>query len=183
MPRAALALTATLLLAACATATYENTQVGVIRSLLQLAGSREADESALDREVLRVDTVAAPPQRAWVEVVRAWSTLRIPVTRADTIAYRIGGSTQPLGLIGGQKPSAWLDCGRGIAEVYADQYEVTFSMAMRVMPRDGGSTIESIIRATARPRDVSTESFRCSSLGTLETRVAEMIRQRTGTER
>jgi hypothetical protein len=179
--RRAAAFAAVLAFAACSAAAYESTEVARIRSLLRLAGSREIDPSALDREVLRVDTVAAPPERAWLELVRAWSTLRIPVTGADTLNYRIGGSALPLGLVGGQKPSAWLDCGHGMAEVYADQYEVTFSMAAQVTPLAGaGSTIESIIRASARPRDVSTEPFRCTSLGTLELRVAEMVRQRTG---
>jgi hypothetical protein len=183
MSRVTAALVATLALTvACATATSEDTEVDVIRSMLRLAGSHEADPSALDREVLHVDTVAAPPARAWPELVRAWATLRLPVTGADTINYRIGGSTLPLGLIGGQRPSVWLDCGHGMSEANADQYQVTFSMAARVMPLDTSrSTIESIIRSSARPRDVSTESFRCTSLGTLELRIAQMIRQRTDT--
>ena len=184
MRRAAAALAAALALAACSTAgTPQTTEVAVLRSLLQLAGSHEFDPNALDREVLHVDTVAAPPQRAWLELVRAWSTLRLPVTGADTINYRIGGSTLPLGLIGGQRPSAWLDCGQGMTVAYADEYEITFSMGARVMPLGGPSTIESIIRATAKPRDVSTDPVRCSSLGTLEGRIARMIRERTGTER
>jgi hypothetical protein len=57
-------------------------------------------------------------------------------------------------------------------------------MATRVMPLgERGSTVETIIRASARPRDVSTTPFRCSSLGTLEIHIAEMIRQRTGADR
>jgi hypothetical protein len=179
MRLAIVTLAAVLVLAGCSTtAATQNTEIAVIRSLLTLAGSREVDPSTLDREVLHVDTVALPPPRAWVEVVRAWSTLRIPVTGVDTTTFRIGGSSQPMGLIGDSKPSAWLDCGHGMAEANADQYQVTFSMATRVMPLEGGSAIESIIRATARPRDVSTESFRCTSLGTLERRMAELIRQR-----
>jgi hypothetical protein len=184
MRRAFAALIALVLGAACSRAAYENSQTGVVRSMLQLAGSRESDPSALDRETLHVDTVPLPSARAWPELVRAWATLRLPVTGADTVRYRVGGSAQPLGLIGGSKPSAWIDCGHGMAEAYADQYQVTFSMATRVMPLDSTrSTIESIIRASARPRDVSTEPFRCSSLGTLEIRIAEMIRQRAGTRR
>ena len=110
---------------------------------------------------------------------------RNPTPLYAQIATRIrvavaSGEVRP----GDALPSAWLDCGHGMAEVYADQYQVTFSMATRVMPIDSTrSTIESIIRASARPRDVSTEPFRCSSLGTLEIRIAEMIRQRAGTRR
>src|SRR5688572_23414052 len=107
-PLVVLALT---VLAACSAAAYQETPTAQIRSLLTLAGSRETDPSALDREVLHVDTVPLPRERAWVELIRAWSTFRIPVTGADTINYRIGGSTQPLGLIGQQRPSTWLDCG------------------------------------------------------------------------
>lgn len=173
------ALLAAVLLTACASGGPPNTQVTVIRQMLRLAGSHEADPHALDHEVLVVDTVAVPPARAWVDLVRAWGTLRIPVTGVDESNLRIGGSTLPFGLIGGSKPSAWLDCGHGMAEAYADQYQVTFSMASRVMPIDSNSTVESIVRASARPRDVSTEAFRCTSLGTLEKRVAEAIRQRT----
>jgi hypothetical protein len=182
MRQALAVLVTALAVTGCSTASYQSTQVGVIRSMLALAGSREVDPSALNDEVLHVDTVPLPPQRAWVELVRAWSTLRLPVTRADEPNLRLGGSAQPMGQIGGSKPSAWLDCGHGMADVYADQYEVTFSMAARVMPLEGGSTIESIIRATAKPRDVSTNAFKCTSLGALETRLAELIRQRGASE-
>ena len=181
MLRVPIVLAVSCLLSACSAATYQTSQIAVIRSMLTLAGSHETDPSILDREVLHVDTVALPPQRAWVELVRAWSTLRLPVNGADEANYRIGGSTLPLGPIEGNRPSTWLDCGHGLSDAYADQYQVTFSMATRVVPLDSGSTIQSIIRATAKPRDVSTDSFRCTSLGTLEKRIAEMIRQRTGT--
>jgi hypothetical protein len=175
------ALIALLGIAGCSAAAYESTDVAVIRSMLDLAGARQRDPNALDREVLHVDTVPLRPDRAWLELARAWNTLRIPVTGVDEERRRIGGSVLILGVIGGAKPSTWLDCGRGIAETYADQYQVTFSMATRVQPLEGaGSTVESIIRATARPRDVSTEPFKCTSLGTLERRLAQMIRERAG---
>lgn len=181
--RIASALLATLVLSACAGAAAledPNNEGAAIRRMLTLAGAREADPRDLQDVQLRKDTVALPVERAWEEVVRAYVELRIPVTRADEPNRQIGGSTVPLGLIGGQKPSQWLDCGHGMSDVYANEYEVTFSMATRVVPLDPGrSTVESILRASARPRDVSTSPFRCSSLGTLESRVAEVVRQRT----
>jgi hypothetical protein len=176
-----LALLTTLLLTACASGARPERQTVTIRQMLRLAGSHETDPGALAREVLVVDTVGVAPARAWAELLRAWGALRIPVTGVDEANLQIGGSTLPLGLIGGSKPSAWLECGHGMTDAYADSYQVTFSMASRVAPLDSISTVESIVRATARPRDVSTAPFRCTSLGSLEKRVVEAIRQRTGT--
>jgi hypothetical protein len=176
------ALCATFLLAACASAgggSALNNAGGVttIRQMMRLAGAHFVDPNALDDEVLSVDTVAAPPDQAWKGLIRAYTALRIPVTRFDENMLWIGGSTQPLGAIGGSRPSAWLDCGHGMADQYADAYLVTFSIATRVVLLDANrSTLQSLVMASAQPRDVSTASFKCSTKGTLEHKIGDIVR-------
>lgn len=40
------------------------------------------------------------------------------------------------------------------------------------------STVETVIRARARARDVSSELLRCRSLGTFESRIADLVTRR-----
>jgi hypothetical protein len=184
MARIAVALGTALLLSACASggSSLDNGGgVATVRQMMSLAGAHFADPTELDHEVLTVDTVFTDPATTWKGVLKAYTGLRIPVTRYDENMLWIGGSTEPLGLIGGRKPSAWLDCGHGMAEQYADAYLVTFSIATRVVLLDAkSSTVQSLVMASARPRDVSTAPFKCSTKGDLEDRIADIARNETG---
>lgn len=145
--------------------------------MLRLAGSREANPPRDGSEPFVVDTVAAPAATVFAAVRGAYEALGIPFTFYEDDRLRLGGFVQRLGDIEGERPSTWVDCGRGItAAPYADAYQVSMAVATRVVSLDAAtSTIETVIRARARARDVSAELLRCTSHGAFEGRIADLV--------
>jgi hypothetical protein len=152
------------------------------RELLRLAGSREADPPRDGSEVFMVDTLAVSSARAFAAVRFTYESIGIPFTHYDTEQLRLGGFIQELGRLGSDRPSTWVDCGQGAtADPYANQYEVSMAVGTRVRVVDAQtSTVETVIRARARARDVSADLLRCRSFGTFEARIADMVRARVG---
>jgi len=150
------------------------------RELLRLAGSREADPPRDGSESFVVDTLAVPASRAFNAVRAAYSTIGIPFTHFDEEQLRVGGFVQVLGELDGERPSTWVDCGQGAtAEPYANQYAVSMAVATRVVAIDEStSTVETVIRARARARDVSADLLRCRSFGTFEAQIADLVKGR-----
>lgn len=147
--------------------------------MLRLAGSREANPPRDGSESFVVDTLAAPAAAVFTAVRGAYEALEIPFTFYEADRLRLGGFVQRLGdLDEDRRPSTWVDCGRGItAEAYADAYQVSMAVATRVTAVDAAtSTVETVIRARARARDVSADLLRCRSFGTFESRIAELVR-------
>ncbi len=173
-------LTALLVLAGCASGGGMVGPDAEVREVLRLAGSRESDPPRDGSEMFVGDTLSAPAARAFVGVRRAYEELGIPFTFYEQDALRLGGYVPVLGDLVDERPSTWVDCGRGMtAEPYADRYEVSMAIATKVVPQgEGRSTVETVLRARARARDVSGGLLRCRSFGTLERRIAEMVRAR-----
>jgi hypothetical protein len=167
-------------LAACASGGGGGAGGMATLEMLRLAGSREADPPRDGSESFVVDTVAAPAAAVFNAVRSAYETLEIPFTFYEADQLRLGGFVQQLGDLEGGRPSSWVDCGRGItAEPYADVYQVSMAVATRVVALDPTtSTVETVIRARARARDVSAELLRCSSFGAFEGRIAELVGSR-----
>jgi len=152
------------------------------RELLRLAGSLEANPPTDGSESFVVDTLPVPASRAFTLARGAYATLGIPFSHFDPGQARMGGFVQVLRDLGDERPSTWVDCGRGAtAEEYADVYEVSLAIGTRVRGLDDEtSTLETVIRARARARNVSSDLLRCRSYGTLERHVAELVRTRLG---
>lgn len=152
------------------------------RELLRLAGSRESNPPRDGSEVFRVDTIDAPAERTFGAARDAYSTLDIPFSHFDEQGLRLGGFVRVLEEIDGDPPSTFMDCGRGAtAEQYADVYNVSMAIGTRVRSLDAStSTVETVIRARARARDVSSGLIRCSSFGTLEDRIAQLVDDEVG---
>jgi uncharacterized lipoprotein YmbA len=168
-----------LVLAGCATAGAGSS--GDVTEILRLAGSRESNPPMDGSELFSVDTVAAPADRAFAALRLAYEGLGIPFTFYEVERHRLGGYVANIRSLH-DRPSQWLDCGRGItAEQYADIYQVSVTIASRVTGLDGTtSAVETVIRARARPRDVAAEMLRCRSFGTLESEIAERVADRVG---
>lgn len=150
------------------------------RDLLRLAGSLEANPPTDGSESFVIDTIAAPVDRAFTLTRNAYVSLQIPFSHFDPSQGHMGGFIQVLRDLDGSRPSTWIDCGRGAtADEYADVYDVSLAIGTRVRALDAEtSTVETVIRARARARSVSSELLRCRSFGTLEARVAELVRER-----
>lgn len=147
--------------------------------MLRLAGSREATPPRDGSEVFVIDTLAAPPERLFAAARHAYESIGIPFSHHDADALGLGGFIRVLGDLMDERPSTWVDCGRGAtAESYADSYVVSMAVATRVMAVDEErSTLETVVRARAQARDVSSDLLQCRSFGTFERRIAALVRE------
>jgi len=108
-----------------------------------------------------------------------YGALGLPINFLDRTGRRLGGTIARLLALEGRRPSAWLDCGRGAtATPYADQYDVALTVATRVVSAGESSTVETVVRAFSRARDVTAAPLDCTSLRTLEARIAEPVEER-----
>jgi hypothetical protein len=123
--------------------------------------------------------VDAPVESVWRVLPGVYKTLDVPLSVLDTVAMQVGNRSFKPRRIGGSRLSKYLDCGRGItATQNADAYEVTMSLLTRVKRADGGGTLLAIeIGGNAKPRAVSGNPVRCVSKGTLETLMADLVRE------
>lgn len=162
--------------AACASSGAPSRQAQA-EELLRLAGSFEANPPRDGSELFLGDTLGVSAPRAFQAVRVAYEDIGIPFSFYEAEQLRLGGILRPLGRLDDQPPSTWVDCGRGAGiAAYADSYEVTVTVGTRVRPIDAStSVVETVIRARARARDVSSDLLRCRSFGTFEELIAERV--------
>ncbi len=80
--------------------------------------------------------------------------------------------------LGGVRMSTLLDCGRGMAGPYADTYRIHLSVSTEVRPLgEGESTVLTRIEATGQNTGGTSGNVRCSSLGQLESRIIDALRE------
>ena len=75
--------------------------------------------------------------------------------------------------IGGLRPSAFLDCGHGMAGPNADQSLVHLYVTTLVEPDGDGARVATTVDATATPHGTSGGQVTCVSTGRLERLLAE----------
>jgi hypothetical protein len=124
--------------------------------------------------------VSAPAQRIWQEMPAALSFLGIPVqTMDDSTGVIWSGPFEP-DQLAGERLSLYLDCGSGLGAVhYADSYRVTMALLVRVRPEPTGETrVENVIEAVARPPGGTGDALPCTSMGTLLSRITDVVEYR-----
>jgi hypothetical protein len=128
--------------------------------------------------------IDAPVENVWRVLPSVYERLDVPLSVLDTVAKQVGNRSFRPRRIGGSRLSKYIDCGRGItATQNADAYQVTMSLLTKVKQADGGGTLLSIeISGNAKPRAVSGNPVRCVSKGTLETFMADLVRERLATD-
>jgi hypothetical protein len=122
----------------------------------------------------------APIERVWAVLPQVYEDLGVPLTVHDSVGKRIGNAGFRARRIGGSRLSQFLRCGTGVtATPNADSYLVTMSLTTRLSEPDvGGTTIVTLFRATAKPRDVGGMTVNCASTGKLESRISEMVTEK-----
>lgn len=79
--------------------------------------------------------------------------------------------------LNGVRLSRYLDCGATVSVPNADSYAVTLQVSTLLTPSTAASTrAETLVQATARPRDTSGNPVACTSTGALERQIAEGLR-------
>ena len=120
-----------------------------------------------------------------VTVVRAFDALpaayaKLGIRNAAVLdtsggVYTVGARNLRLhGTLGGTRLSSYIDCGSGTMSSPADTYDVTFSASTYITPRTGGSTLHTLIQASAKDPMASAPSVRCTSTGRFERELARL---------
>lgn len=113
----------------------------------------------------------------WTALKAAYEQLEIPVTATDHAGWRLGNPRAQTRRIGDERMSRFFECGRApTGRPRADQYDVTYSVFSRLeQTTDGQTVLLTEADGSARPRSVSTNPVHCSSMGTLERRIADLV--------
>jgi hypothetical protein len=126
--------------------------------------------------------LSAPPEDVWLALPTVFEELGVEITLRDPRTRTLGNNGFRMRRIGGARNSTFLDCGYGTTAVpHADAYEVTASLVTSLHPGEqGGTVMETLFAASARPREVSGGNIVCSSKGTLEERMLEVLTSLVG---
>jgi hypothetical protein len=126
-------------------------------------------------------TVAAPVDDVWRVLPAVYEAAGIPLGQVNTQARTIGNpGFQARRVLGRTSLSRYFDCGRTQDRPSAETYELHISATTQLQPgADGTTTVRTTLQTTARPVNFATGVVQCTSTGSLEARLVELIRERT----
>ena len=126
----------------------------------------------------------APPDEVWAAMPAVYEELGIEINLRDPTARVVGNNNFRPRRIDGARNSRYLDCGYGSTAVpHADGYDVTASLIATVRSGDeSGTLLETLFTGSARAREVSGGNVSCSSKGTLERRMVEILSSLVGAD-
>jgi hypothetical protein len=129
--------------------------------------------------------VASSLDRVWRALPAAYDSLKIPLTTLDATKHLIGNEgmkiRQRLGTVA---LSQYIDCGQAQIGPSADSYEVYLNItttARAISPTE--TELSTVVESAAKPITFNQEYSRCSSKGSLETRIAALVRAQVGVAR
>ncbi len=135
---------------------------------------------ATSETVASSDSVDAAVEQVWSVLPRVYEELGIPLGGIDARSRQLGNAQFQPRRIGGSRLSRFLDCGSSVGvSSYADTYEVTMSLTTRVKESDDGrAVVQTQLHAVAEPKAVMGDPVFCTSKGTLERRIAELVAEK-----
>ena len=142
------------------------------------AGSLRINSSA---EVV-TKTVAIPIDRVWRVLPAVFDSLGIPITRLEAPTHTIANEGAKGRLrLKGVAFSTYIECGTTQIGPNADSYDIFYTVTTQVKSTGpNSSTISTVFDAAAKPVSFSQEYNRCSSKGTLEAKIADVVRAKLG---
>jgi hypothetical protein len=177
----ALAVSPLLLAAGCArrpTTVIEDP--GAKRQLLQVDGTTLRLEPTAAKGIEH--DVPLPAERAWTLLPMAYEALGLPLSTVDSRQRLLAASNvRAQGRLGGTWVSRYVECGVSTSGLpNADSYVVLLDVQTQLVPSGDGARagLSSAVRATARPSSTASNApINCVSTGTLERRIAQVVRE------
>lgn len=119
----------------------------------------------------------APVEQAWAALPAAYAALGItPAGVLDPDARRYGAGPVTVRRIRGERLSRFVDCGSTMSIPNADSYAVTFRIVTQLIPDATGATrVQTVLEATARPRDTAGNTVDCTSTGYAERLIVQAL--------
>ncbi len=166
-------------LCGCASAP-PSAEVGQGRTRMEAGGTAQLDADIRSRDVREEHSVPIPAVQAFDALPAAYAKLGIPtVAVVDKTAgvYTIGVRNLNVhGSLAGSRLSRYIDCGSGAMRIPADSYDVSLSATTYVIPKGtDGSTLHTLVAANARDPGDNRPAVRCSSTGTFEKQLADLV--------
>jgi hypothetical protein len=126
-------------------------------------------------------TLPVPAQEVWVALPEVFGQLEIPIPRSDPQAMAVGNPDLEVRRIEGKRMSQYVDCGMTRSGIVANLYDVTLTVNSRVSEGpDGAVVLTTTLDAWARPRTTNGNPVHCTSTGTLESRIGQLVAERLG---
>lgn len=179
-----------ILLSACASGGAAGPKAGdmggatVQTAILQNAGGNASGINMVNRTEVNSTTVSATPEQAFTALGAVYAQLGIPVTDLNQAAKSLGNiAFRVRRRIGDVQTVRALDCGGDSGMPNAETYQLTLSIQSRVVAAPaGGSLVQTTLEGTGRnPTTSASSDVRCSSLGVLEKRIGDLVKQNLGT--
>ena len=141
-------------------------------------GGRTVGMSVGTATMARIDTVWVALDRVWKVMPAVYGVLEIPISELNAEQNIIGNAGMKVFKKLGEVPlTRYLDCGRTQIEQNAETYEVHLEVMTKLSKGpEGTTTIGTTVEAQAKPIKFAGEYVRCRSKGTLEQRVAEVLK-------
>jgi len=172
-----LLIAGTVFLAGCATTAATT---GELSSRSQIAGGGARGDplsGVTEFKLAQRSTVPVPLAEAWPRLVKAYSDLGIPLTTVNAADHRLGNEGMKRShTVANDRISTFLDCGTGGGGANADIYSVNMSVASRLQTlTDSTTEVATMVQATAAPMTFGTAPVVCSTLGSLEAKIASLV--------
>ena len=124
--------------------------------------------------------LAHTPDAVWRIMPSVYDSLGVTVSTIDQSRKSIGNPGYKIRQKLGKAPlSRYIDCGTAQIGPSADSYDVMLSVMSTVTP-DGaqGAVLTTVVEAQAKPVTYNQAYSRCSSKGTIEKRISELVQAR-----
>ena len=124
-------------------------------------------------------TVAAPESEVWPHLRAVFDQFGVEVTEVKRSQWIMGNPRFVAARIEGERLSSFMDCGRDHMGPHADQHEVTVTLMTQLL-RDpsGGTSVNVLLVASARPRAYAAAPIPCTSNRALEQRFVALVEER-----
>ena len=163
------------LLAACAGSNPSPISSAAPQTLsVQNAGSVTLSRNDGPNELSVPLTVA----QVWAVLPAVYDSLGIQLTTVDGRTHLIGNAGfKARQRLGSARLSKYFECGQTQIGPNADSYDMYLVVMteVRAAPNGGGSTLVTTNEASAKPIAFSQDYSRCSSQGTLEPRIRDLV--------
>ena len=129
----------------------------------------------------RSTAMSVPVEQVWAALPEAYAALKLVVTTRLDAERTLGAQNVRVRYeLGGQRLSRYVSCGTGLVSGdAADSYEVTLDVVSVVAAAsEGGTSLQSSLRAVARPLQTSGDPVQCATTGRLEQRIALLVADR-----
>jgi hypothetical protein len=123
-------------------------------------------------------TVPLSVAMAWKALPDIYKALGIPIAVLDSVQHQIGNTgLRARGRLGGVPMQRYFDCGSTQGGPNAETYELHISVLTDVDDTAEGTVVTTAVQAAGKPITFSGDYSRCSSTGSIETKIAGELKK------